>query len=145
MLWNFFNKFQEIDEESLLDIKAEMKYDDLFKILDFAVNISTNFDHALEDSIKNIKSGTDALKGITCRYPNASRSTMERVHVYSVHVIQTSMTVIRYSVKNKKSWKAVECGSAVLPLVFKERKLLILRYFFLLCRELTCLQIGISQ
>lgn len=93
-----------------------------------SLNISTNFDHALEDSIKNIKSGTDALKGIMCKYPNASRKTMERVHVYSVHVIQKSMTLIRYSLKNAKSWKAVECGSATLPLVFKERKQLIQVY-----------------
>ncbi|KAG1019349.1 hypothetical protein G6F26_010194 [Rhizopus arrhizus] len=92
------------------------------------LNISANFDHALEDSVKNIKSGTDALKGIMCKYPNASRNTMERVHVYSVHVIQTSMTLIRYSLKNTKSWKAVDCGSAILPLVFKERKRLIQVY-----------------
>lgn len=71
------------------------------------MNISTNFDHALEDSIKNIKSEADALKGIMCKYPNASRKMMERVHVYSVHVIQKSMTLIRYSLKNAKSWKAV--------------------------------------
>ncbi|EIE83717.1 hypothetical protein G6F46_000362 [Rhizopus delemar] len=92
------------------------------------LNLSTNFDHALEDSIKNIKSGTDALKGIMCKYPNASRKTMERVHVYSVHVIQTCMTLIRYSQKNSKSWKAVECGSGMLPMVFKERKQLIQVY-----------------
>ena len=83
-----------------------------------SLNISTNFVHVLEDSIKNIKRGTDALKEIMCKYPNASRKTIERVCVYSVHVIQTPMTLIRYSLKNAKSWKAVECGSAILPLIF---------------------------
>lgn len=73
------------------------------------MNISTNFDHALEDSIKNIKSEADALKGIMCKYPNASRKTMERVHVYSVYVIQKSMTLIRYSLKKRK--KLESCGN----------------------------------
>ncbi|KAI8969909.1 hypothetical protein BDF20DRAFT_888378 [Mycotypha africana] len=92
------------------------------------LNLTTNFDHTLEDSIKNVKSGTDAMKGIMCRYPNASRTTMEKVHVYSIHVIQKSITLVRYSLKNEKSWKAVECGSVTLPLVYKDRKQLIQVY-----------------
>ncbi|CAO3629653.1 unnamed protein product [Mucor hiemalis] len=47
------------------------------------LNITANIDHTLEDSIKNIKSATDALKCIMCKYPNSSFSTFKKVNVYT--------------------------------------------------------------
>ncbi|ORE16629.1 hypothetical protein BCV71DRAFT_14950 [Rhizopus microsporus] len=60
------------------------------------------------------KVGTDALKGITCKYPNVSRKTMERVRVYSVHAIQKPMTLIK--ILFKKCKKKLESCRIVIQL-----------------------------
>lgn len=84
------------------------------------MNISANIDHTLEDSVKNIKSATDALKAIMCKYPNSSFHTLKKVNVCSIQVIQTTMTLMKYSFKDKKLFKAVECCSALVPTSFED-------------------------
>jgi hypothetical protein len=92
------------------------------------INITTNIEHALEDSVKNIKSATDALVNIISKYSNASIHTLRNVHIYPVHTIQNNMTLVRYSWKDKERWTALECGSSLLPMVYNERKGLIQVY-----------------
>ncbi|CEG69279.1 hypothetical protein RMATCC62417_05379 [Rhizopus microsporus] len=92
------------------------------------LNIVANLDHTLQDSLKNIKSTTDALMNVMCRYSNASVTTLKKVHVYSVQTIQNTMTAIQYSLKDRKRWRAFECGSILLPMVYEERKQLIQLY-----------------
>ncbi|EIE83249.1 hypothetical protein RO3G_07954 [Rhizopus delemar RA 99-880] len=38
------------------------------------------------------------------------------------------MTVIQYSLKDCKRWRALECGSTLLPMVYEERRQLIQVY-----------------
>lgn len=94
-------------------------------------NITANIDHTLEDSIKNIKSATDALKCIMCKYPNSSFNTFKKVNVYSIQVIQTTITLMKYSLKDKNSFKAVECCSVSLPASFEDRLYMLAVYFYL--------------
>jgi hypothetical protein len=89
------------------------------------MNITTNIEHALEDTVKNIKSATDTLVTIISKYPNASINTLKKVHVYFIHTIQNKMALIHYSWKDKERWTILECGSCLLPVVYKDRKALI--------------------
>lgn len=58
-----------------------------------------------------------------CKYNKTSFSTVKKkIHAYSMHVIQKKMTLTRYSVKNRNSWQAIECGSAEIPLVHNDWK-----------------------
>ncbi|CAO3697349.1 unnamed protein product [Rhizopus stolonifer] len=81
-----------------------------------------NIVHTQEDSIKNIVHGIDMILSIMCTFNKASFSTMKKIHAYSIHVIQKKMTLTRYSLKNRKSWQVVECGSAEVPLVYDDKK-----------------------
>lgn len=81
--------------------------------------------HTHEDSIKNLISATDILLSIMCKYEKASINTFKQVNVYSVHVIQKKMSLIKYSLKNRSSWKAIECGSAEIPFSVGEKKKLL--------------------
>lgn len=87
----------------------------------YSLNIAANIGHTLEDSIKNIKSATNVLKCIMCKYPNASINTIKKVNVYTVQIIQTTMILMKYSLKDKNSYKAVECCSALIPVSFQDR------------------------
>ncbi|KAG1448648.1 hypothetical protein G6F56_008883 [Rhizopus delemar] len=64
--------------------------------------MTADVDHVLEDSVKNIQSATDTIKSIMCAFPNA--------------------------IKNKSTYKVVECSSALLPTTFEEKKYLIAVY-----------------
>ncbi|KAI7904105.1 uncharacterized protein BX663DRAFT_506428 [Cokeromyces recurvatus] len=85
------------------------------------LKVTTDINHLLKDSVKNIKTATDALKNIICRFPNASMNTVKVANVYSIQIIQTKMTLIKYSLKDKDTFKAIECSSALIPCSFEER------------------------
>ncbi|ORE08089.1 hypothetical protein BCV72DRAFT_289329 [Rhizopus microsporus var. microsporus] len=46
------------------------------------LKVTTDINHLLEDSIKNVKSATDALKDIICRFSNVSMNTVKLANVY---------------------------------------------------------------
>lgn len=76
-----------------------------------------------EDSVKNIVRATDILLGVMCKYDKASINTMKKINVYSAQVIQKKkISLVQYSLKNRSTWKAIECGSAEIPLVHADRK-----------------------
>ncbi|KAI7894012.1 uncharacterized protein EV154DRAFT_580926, partial [Mucor mucedo] len=75
------------------------------------LKVTTDINHLLEDSMKNFRSATNALKSIMCRFPNASMNTVKLANVYSIQIIQTKMTLIKYSLKDKDTFKAIECSS----------------------------------
>ncbi|CEP16020.1 hypothetical protein [Parasitella parasitica] len=85
-------------------------------------NAAQNIPHTQEDSVKNIVSATDILLGIMCKYDKASINTMKKFKVYSVQLIQKKMSLVQYSLKNRTTWKAVECGSAEIPLVHSDKR-----------------------
>lgn len=86
-----------------------------------SLKISTDVNHLLEDSIKNIKSATDALKNIMCRFPNARIHIVKLANVYSIQIIQTKVALIKYSLKDKQTFKAVECCSSLVPTSNEEK------------------------
>lgn len=85
-------------------------------------NATQNIPHTQEDSVKNLVSATDILLGIMCKYDKASINTMKKVNVYSAQIIQKKISLIQYSLKNRTTWKAVECGSAEIPLVRSDKR-----------------------
>ncbi|GAN11535.1 hypothetical protein MAM1_0668d11100 [Mucor ambiguus] len=84
-----------------------------------------NYVHSIDDCIKNIKNGTDSLKFIMSKYKNASISTMKKVKIYSVQIIQTRMSLICYQLKNGQKWSCHECLDAEMPLQWSKRSLLL--------------------
>ncbi|KAG2202150.1 hypothetical protein INT47_008122 [Mucor saturninus] len=112
---------QEKSSTTLLDgIGVNNKKFPCMVIESSGLKVTTDINHLLEDSIKNVKSATDALKNIMCRFPNASINTVKLANVYSIHIIQTKMTLFKYSLKDE-TFKAIECSSALIPCSFEER------------------------
>ncbi|KAI8968524.1 hypothetical protein BDF20DRAFT_828362, partial [Mycotypha africana] len=81
-------------------------------------NNSSILSHSLNDTLKNMKSGSDNLKCFISKYKKASFSTMKKVRVYTCHIIRNKMTLVRYKIKSASQWQVVECRSASVPLSF---------------------------
>ncbi|KAI8058685.1 uncharacterized protein B0P05DRAFT_478723 [Gilbertella persicaria] len=81
-------------------------------------NSSNVLSHSLNDTLKNMKSGSDNLKCFVSNYKKASFSTMKKARVYTCHIIQNKMTLVRYKIKSASQWQVVECRSASIPLSF---------------------------
>jgi hypothetical protein len=71
--------------------------------------------HSLNDALKNIKHGHDNLKYFISHYRNASITTMKKIHLFSCQIIESKMTLIKYTVQSPKKWSVVECRSASMP------------------------------
>ncbi|KAI9279073.1 hypothetical protein BY458DRAFT_432238 [Sporodiniella umbellata] len=72
--------------------------------------------HSLNDTLKNIKNGHDNLKYLFSQYRNASFDTIKRLNIFSFQIIENKVTLIKYAVKSRSTWKVVECRSASVPL-----------------------------
>ncbi|KAI8087785.1 uncharacterized protein B0P05DRAFT_465198 [Gilbertella persicaria] len=72
--------------------------------------------HSLNDTLKNIKNGHDNLKYLFSQYRNASFDTIKKVNIFSCQIIENKVTLIKYAVKSRSTWKVVECRSASVPL-----------------------------
>ncbi|KAI7875060.1 uncharacterized protein EV154DRAFT_430191, partial [Mucor mucedo] len=77
--------------------------------------------HSLNDTLKNIKNGHEHLKLITAKflsrqYRNASFDTIKKVNIFSCQIIKNKITLIKYAVKSRSTWKVVDCRSASVPL-----------------------------
>ncbi|KAI8640268.1 hypothetical protein BD408DRAFT_348385 [Parasitella parasitica] len=72
--------------------------------------------HSLNDTLKNIKNGHDNLKYMFSQYRNASFNTIKKVNIFSCQIIENKITLIKYAVKSRSTWKVVECRSASVPL-----------------------------
>lgn len=84
-----------------------------------------NYVHSMEDCIKNIKNGTDSLKFIMSKYKHATITTMKKVKIYSVQIIQTSMSLVCYQLKDGQRWSCYECFTVEMPLSWSKRSLLL--------------------
>ncbi|KAK4518103.1 Cytoplasmic and mitochondrial histidine tRNA synthetase [Mucor velutinosus] len=84
-------------------------------------NEKENVEHMLGDTLKNLKNATDCLKHLISEYKAASYTTFKKVKIFSVHIIQDTMTLIQYSVMTPQKWQAIECRSALVPLVWENR------------------------
>ncbi|KAI8080853.1 uncharacterized protein B0P05DRAFT_468782 [Gilbertella persicaria] len=78
--------------------------------------------HTLEDTIKNLKHGTDSLTSILCEYKDCNMKTAKNIVVLTGHVIGEKLTIIKYSPGENRKWNAVETRSCVVPLTFERRK-----------------------
>ncbi|KAI9032794.1 hypothetical protein CLU79DRAFT_728014 [Phycomyces nitens] len=84
-------------------------------------NTTEDVEHKLDDSLKNLKSGTDWIKDIILRYKRASFTTMEKVKVYTIRIIQLKITLLEHLIaKDTKKRRSVECCSAQVPMKFDE-------------------------
>ncbi|KAG2198734.1 hypothetical protein INT47_005419, partial [Mucor saturninus] len=72
--------------------------------------------HSLNDTLKNIKNGHDNLKYLFSQYRNASFNTIKKVNLFFCQIIENKITLIKYAVKSRSTWKVVECRSASVPL-----------------------------
>ncbi|CAO3653436.1 unnamed protein product [Mucor hiemalis] len=72
--------------------------------------------HSLNDTLKNIKNGHDNLKYLFRQYRNSSFDTIKKVNIFSCQIIENKITLIKYAVKSRSTWKVVECRSASVPL-----------------------------
>lgn len=79
-------------------------------------------EHTLEDSIKNLKHGTDSLANILCCYKDCNYETVKKIVVLTGHIIGEKLTFIKYSIGNDCKWNAVEVRSFVIPLTYDKRK-----------------------
>ncbi|OBZ89730.1 hypothetical protein A0J61_02221 [Choanephora cucurbitarum] len=75
--------------------------------------------HSLNDTLKNIKNGHDNLKYLFSQYRNASFNTIKKVNIFSCQIIENKITLIKYAVKSRTTWKVVECRSASVPLTIE--------------------------
>ncbi|KAI9031879.1 hypothetical protein CLU79DRAFT_694050 [Phycomyces nitens] len=82
------------------------------------LNNTNILSHTLNDTLKNMKSGSDNLKSFVSNYKKASFNTMKKTRVYTCHIIQNKMTLVRYRIKSASQWQVVECRSASIPLSF---------------------------
>jgi hypothetical protein len=91
----------------------------------FSFSSIQDITHTQEDTIKNITSATNILLNIMCKYKKASKTNLMKLKAFSIHEIQKKITLVQYSKKDDFSWKVIECGTADIPLTFKERKKMI--------------------
>ncbi|RCI02333.1 hypothetical protein CU098_011895 [Rhizopus stolonifer] len=86
------------------------------------------FTHTLEDTIKNLKHGTDSLSSILCDYKDCNVETAQKLVVLTGHIIKDKLTIMKYSPGNTSKWVAVEVRSCAIPLVYENRKATIKLY-----------------
>lgn len=96
-------------------IKAEMLKPISFLVADFLFS----FFHTLEDTIKNLKHGSDTLASILCDYRYC---TTQKLVVLTGHIIKNKLTIMKYSPGNSSKWVAVEVRSCTIPLAYENRK-----------------------
>ncbi|KAL9540791.1 hypothetical protein MBANPS3_009486 [Mucor bainieri] len=72
--------------------------------------------HSLNDTLKNIKNAHDCLKYLFSQYRSASFETIKKVNIFSCQIIENKITLIKYAVKSRSTWKVIECRSASVPL-----------------------------
>lgn len=80
------------------------------------------FTHTLEDTIKNLKHGSDSLSSILCDYKDCNLETAQRLVVLTGHIIKDKLTIMKYSPGDVSKWVSVEFRSCTIPLVYENRK-----------------------
>lgn len=80
------------------------------------------FAHALEDTIKNLKHGSDSLASILCDYKDCNIETVKKIVVLTGHIIKDRLTIIKYSPGDSCKWAAVETRSCTVPLTYERRR-----------------------
>ncbi|KAI7888077.1 hypothetical protein EV154DRAFT_518613 [Mucor mucedo] len=54
-----------------------------------------------------MKTGSDNLKFLISNYRQASFETVKKIHVYTCHIIQNKMTLVRYKVSTPSLWQVL--------------------------------------
>ncbi|KAI8978983.1 hypothetical protein BDB01DRAFT_725846 [Pilobolus umbonatus] len=80
------------------------------------------YTHTLEDTIKNLKHGSDSLASILCDYQYCDNNTTQELVVLTCHIIKNKLTIMKYSPGNSSKWVAVEVRSCTIPLAYENRK-----------------------
>ncbi|CAO3616507.1 unnamed protein product [Mucor fragilis] len=77
--------------------------------------------HTLEDTLKNLKHGSDSLASILCDYKDYSVNTAKKIVVLTRHIIQNKMTTLKYSPGPSGKWSVIEARSCTIPLKYEKR------------------------
>ncbi|KAL9544078.1 hypothetical protein PS6_008941 [Mucor atramentarius] len=80
------------------------------------------FKYTLEDTLKNLKHGTDSLASILCEFKNCSYETVKKIVVLTGHAIGNKLTIIKYCCGDSQKWSAVEVRSCEVPLNYESRR-----------------------
>ena len=80
------------------------------------------YTHTLEDTIKNLKHGSDSLASILCDYQYCDINTTQKLVVLTCQIIKNKLTIMKYSPGNLSRWIAVEVRSCTIPLSYENRK-----------------------
>jgi hypothetical protein len=78
--------------------------------------------HTLEDTIKNLKHGSDSLASILCDYKDCNIETVKKIVVLTGHIIKEKLTIMKYSLGDSCKWATVETRSCTVPLTYERRK-----------------------
>jgi hypothetical protein len=123
-VWLVLNDFckEKKDNLKLLDgVGTLAKVDSTYLVMESSGFSNDNVvSHSLNDTLKNIKNGHDSLKYLFSQYRNASFDTIKKVSIFSCQIIENKITLIKYAVKSRTTWKVVECRSATVPLDIKD-------------------------
>ncbi|KAI8890634.1 hypothetical protein K501DRAFT_265630 [Backusella circina FSU 941] len=84
--------------------------------------------HTLQDTIKNLKHGSDSLSSILCDYKDCNVETVQKLVVLTGHIIKDKLTIMKYSLGNTSKWATIEVRSCTIPLVYENRKATIKLY-----------------
>ncbi|KAI8991198.1 hypothetical protein BDF20DRAFT_909013 [Mycotypha africana] len=80
------------------------------------------YTHILEDTVKNLKHGSDSLASILCDYQYCDVNTIKKLVVLTCHIINNKLTIVKYSPGFSSKWVAVEVRSCKIPLAYENRK-----------------------
>ncbi|KAK4519166.1 uncharacterized protein ATC70_009398 [Mucor velutinosus] len=121
--WLLKKDFQKKDVQlKLLDGVGIMKKNDVNFIMLESSGVGDDIlAHTLEDTLKNLKHGSDSLASILCDYKDCSIKTAKKIVVLTGHIIQNKMTILKYSPGPSGKWSVVETRSCTIPLKYENR------------------------
>ncbi|KAI8081255.1 hypothetical protein BDF21DRAFT_471513 [Thamnidium elegans] len=127
-LWIINNDFDKEVKTKLLDGIGELEGIQPYLLIESSeFNKDENINHTLGDSLKNIKGiHNDSLKYFISNFKNASFKSIQKVHLFSVQVIQRKIALVQSSLSENAIWQVV------VPTDFKDIQLLI-KVFELFC------------
>jgi hypothetical protein len=74
----------------------------------FLKHSGENIEHSIKDTYKQMKNSPDFFKSLLCKYNNASISTMKKIRIPSIMVIQSNITLCLTSILYPSKWQFVE-------------------------------------
>ncbi|KAI7897121.1 uncharacterized protein EV154DRAFT_580725 [Mucor mucedo] len=78
--------------------------------------------HVVDDTYKQLKSSSDFLKYIITKYKMGSVTTLKKVQVPCVSIVENCLTLCLTTILNSEKWTFVEARSCIIPTNTAEKK-----------------------